>query len=67
MKQVTLNIPDRDYDFFIELLKKFNFIKIKEADFVIPEEHKKLVRERRKTAGKNDFIKWAEAKKTYGL
>ncbi len=52
MKQITLNIPDKEYDFFINLMKKFNFIKVKEADFVIPEEHKQEVRKRRKTAGK---------------
>lgn len=62
MKQVTLQIPDKEYDFFLNLLKKFNFIKIKEADFIIPEAHKELVRNRIATAKKSDFVEWSETK-----
>ncbi len=67
MKQVTLQIPDKEYEFFIQLLKKFNEVKIKEADFLIPEKHKELVRDRRRTAKKSDFIDWNVAKKSLGL
>lgn len=28
MKQVTLNIPDNKYPFFIELIKSLNFVKV---------------------------------------
>ena len=67
MKQVTLHIPDKEYEFFIKLLKKFGSVKIKEADFVIPEKHKELVRERRRTAKQNDFVDWDVAKKAFGI
>ena len=67
MKQITLNIPDKDYEFFVTLFKKFSSVKIKEADFVVPESHKELVRERRKTATKNDYIDWDEAKHIIGI
>jgi len=67
MKQITLNIPDKDYEFFITLFKKFSSVKIKEADFVVSESHKELVRERRKTATKNDYIDWDEAKRVIGI
>lgn len=68
MKQVTLNIPDKEYDFFMQLLKKFTSIKVKkEADFVIPESHKQLVRERRKNSKESDLVKWNDVKKSYGL
>ncbi len=63
MKQVTLQIPDKEYDFFLNLFKKFGFIKIKEGDFTIPEEHKNLVRNRIATAKESDYINWDEAKK----
>ncbi len=44
MKQVTLNIPDNKYKFFIELINNLGF---NELDNVhIPEEHKVIVRER---------------------
>jgi hypothetical protein len=67
MRQLTLNIPDKEYDFFLQLLKKFNFVKIKETDFEIPEEHKKLVIERRKNEDKTKQVKWNDVKHQYGL
>lgn len=30
MKQVTLNIPDNKYQFFLELVKSLNFVKVKD-------------------------------------
>lgn len=30
MKQITLNIPDSKYSFFMELVKSLNFVKISE-------------------------------------
>jgi len=67
MKQITLNIPDKEYDFFVQLMKKFSFIKIKETDFEIPEEHKKLMIERKKNADKSKNVKWNDIKNQYGL
>jgi len=67
MRQLTLSIPDKEYDFFMQLLKKFDSIKIKEEDFEIPEEHKQLVRERRKNSKESDLVKWNDIKKSYGL
>jgi len=44
MKQVTLNIPDNKYQFFLELVRNLGFDK--QEDIHIPEEHKDIVRER---------------------
>ena len=46
MKQVTLNIPDNKYQFFLELIKNLNFIKIDKGDRSVPEWQKEIVRER---------------------
>lgn len=67
MRQLTLNIPDKEYDFFLQLVKKFDFIKINESDFEIPEEHKKLVIERKKNEDKTKQVKWNDVKHQYGL
>jgi hypothetical protein len=32
MKQVTLNIPDDKYKFFLELIKSLNFVKVEAAE-----------------------------------
>ncbi|TAF95438.1 MAG: hypothetical protein EAZ32_07055 [Cytophagia bacterium] len=34
MKQITLTIPDREYSFFMRLLKSFNFVEVKETKTV---------------------------------
>jgi hypothetical protein len=62
MTEITLKIPDAKLTFFMELVKNLGF------DFTIPvdpipEEHKTIVRDRIKTAKKEDYISWDEARK----
>jgi len=61
MKQVVLNIPDKDYSYFIELFKRIPSLKVEDID--LPDWHKELVKKRIKTAKLSTFIPWAEAKK----
>ncbi len=61
MKQVTLNIPDSKYQFFIELIDNLGFDKAEEI--FIPEEHKAIVRERILNSNPEDLIPWEEARK----
>ena len=60
MKQVTLNIPEHQLEFFLQLVNKLGFEMTENLD--IPEEHKKIVRERIKTANPADLIPWDEAR-----
>lgn len=50
MKQVTLNIPESKYKFFMELVRNLG---LETNDIDIPEEHKKIVRERIKLSDAN--------------
>jgi hypothetical protein len=34
MKQITLTIPDREYSFFMRLLKSFTFVEVKKTKTV---------------------------------
>ena len=61
MKQITLNIPDNKYQFFLELVRNLGFEKAEELD--IPEEHKAIVRERIKNSKPEEMIPWHEARK----
>ncbi|MCK4664887.1 MAG: hypothetical protein KAT68_18595 [Bacteroidales bacterium] len=36
MQQIILNIPDNKYKFFLELIKNFNFVKVKEDEYIEP-------------------------------
>ncbi|MDH5399557.1 MAG: hypothetical protein OEX02_15515 [Cyclobacteriaceae bacterium] len=33
MKQITLNIPDNKFQFFMELIKNLNFVKVEEGSY----------------------------------
>ena len=52
MQQITLQIPDYKYSFFMELIENFSFIKITD-EIPIPEEHKKIVMDRIKSHEEN--------------
>jgi hypothetical protein len=64
MKNISVQIPDNKYPFFMELLKNFDFVKVKDEDIIIPEEHKQIVRERIKMSEKDPSrrLKWDDAK-----
>lgn len=64
MKQLTLKIPENKYQFIMELLKSFDYIKIETEEFSIPEEHKNIVRKRTE-ASKEDpsrLLDWDKVK-----
>jgi hypothetical protein len=62
MKEITLKVPDKKLNFFMELVKQLGF-EVTQDDLVIPEEHKEIVRKRIKNAKQEDFIPWEEARK----
>lgn len=62
MTEITLKIPDAKVSFFMELVQNLGFDFSMPTD-EIPEEHKQLVRQRIKTAKKEDYISWDEARK----
>jgi hypothetical protein len=67
MKQLTLNIPDNQYAFFLELVQKLGFVKIEELD--VPEEHKTIVRERMKKSRQDPdrLLDWEQAEGNFRL
>jgi len=69
MKHITLHIPENKYPFFMELLKNFDYVKIEENDIVIPEEHKKIVRERLQKSKENPsrILDWNKVKDNFKL
>jgi len=67
MKQLTIHIPERKYQFVLELLRSLNFVKIDAPameNFVITEEQKALVDEELKKIDKdpNYLLDWEEVK-----
>ena len=62
MTQVTLNIPDNEFNFFMKLIEKFNYVtEINEFEF--SQHMKDVLDERRNTSVSDDFIPWEEVKK----
>jgi hypothetical protein len=62
MTQITLNIPDNELSFFMQLIEKFNYETVIN-EFSVTEEMKNLLDERRSTSKVDDFVPWDEAKK----
>jgi hypothetical protein len=67
MKQVTLNIPDSKFQFFMELVKNLGLVKVDVID--IPEEHKEIVRQRIEASKKNPerLLDWEEIQNEFNL
>ncbi|WP_264536902.1 hypothetical protein [Flavobacterium sp. N1736] len=64
MTQITLNIPDNELSFFMQLIEKFNYETVIN-EFSVTEEMKNLLNERRSTSKVEDFLPWNEAKKQF--
>jgi len=60
MKEVTLKIPDKKLNFFLELVQQLG-IEVTGGAGDIPEEHKSVVRERIKNAKPENYTTWEEA------
>ena len=55
MKQITLNIPEQQVEFFMNLIERLGFETLQDN---IPEEHKKIVRDRVKNTNAQDYVSW---------
>ena len=70
MKHLTIEVKDNQYGFLMELLNKFSFVKVIEEptdEVVIPEWHKKIVKERLKKykADPARALNWDKVKKSF--
>jgi hypothetical protein len=61
MKELTLLVPEEQYDFILELVQKLG-VEVAAIE-TIPEEHKSLVRERILNEPAANYRAWSEAKK----
>lgn len=60
MKKVTLNVPDQKFEFFMNLMNELGF-EISEK-IEIPEEHKRIVRERIQSENPDEMVSWENAR-----
>jgi hypothetical protein len=60
MKQITLSVPEERYAFILELLNSIDFVSLENLD--IPEDHKEMVRERKRTATIDSIKNWDDVK-----
>lgn len=69
MRQVLLEIPDKKYNFIMELLKSFKYLKVEDNNISVPEEHKDIVRQRIKASNENPsrLLNWDEVKNQFNL
>ncbi len=64
MKEITLKIPDTQFDFFMELVRQLGLEIAGEDEMEIPEAHKAIVRERIKQSDENPgrLLDWEQVK-----
>lgn len=62
MARIVVNVPDEKLTEFNQAMNTMGF-QSKEEDFVVPEWHKEIVRERIKNTKEEDYIPWEEVKK----
>jgi hypothetical protein len=69
MRQVLLEIPDKKYNFIMELLKSFKYLKVEDNNISVPEEHKDIVRQRIKASNEDPsrLLNWDEVKNQFNL
>lgn len=53
MTQIVLSMPDKKVKDFLNFINDLNYVKVEEAEFVVPEWQKKEVRKRLKTLQKD--------------
>lgn len=68
MKQIVLSVPDNKFNFFMELVQNFKFVKIEKTiensnEFEVPEWHKEIIRERIKSSKPEDMLSWEDVEK----
>ncbi|MBK7587854.1 MAG: hypothetical protein IPI22_05705 [Bacteroidetes bacterium] len=59
MKNVTLSIPDGEYEFFMKLVEKFNYSNSEQI--TLSNEQKKILEERRSMNNTDNFLTLEEA------
>lgn len=71
MKQISIHIPDAQLSFMMELLRKFDFVKIDvpaaDTNFELTEEQKNLVEAERQRCKKDPdyLLDWEKVKNTF--
>lgn len=61
MKELIVKVPEHKIDFFMELAKELGIEA--EQQPAIPDEHKRIVRERIETTDPDSMLPWNEVKK----
>jgi hypothetical protein len=71
MPIVSLNVPDKELDFFLKLVDKFNYKQTILDTVAIPKAIQEMVIDRKKTAKTKDYVKAKDSvqklKKKYGF
>lgn len=62
MKQVVVTVPEKQFKFFLELINSLGFSNASEKEIIVPESHKKIIRERISTAGTKSYSDWDKVK-----
>jgi hypothetical protein len=67
MKEITLKIPQKNFDFFMQLIKQLGYVEVKKEVTEVPEHHKKIIGDRLKSMKKQDLLDWEKVKNDFNF
>ena len=65
MKRISLSLPEKEYPFFLKLVKNLSFVKVEKDVFYISEDEKNLVRRRIKNSTAENLKNWDVIKNSF--
>lgn len=64
MKEIILRIPENKVEFIMELFAHLG-IEVSSDEYIIPDEHKNIVRERIESTTSDNLISWSDARERF--
>ena len=65
MKEVTLRVPEKNFGFFIKLIRQLGYVEIPNEIKDVPDHHKKIISERLKTLNSKELFDWEKVKNDF--
>ncbi len=67
MKEITLRVPEKNFSFFMKLVRQLGYVEIPTEVRDVPEHHKKIISYRLKNLRTEDLLDWDKIKNDFIL
>jgi len=67
MKEITLRVPEKNFGFFMKLVRQLGYVEIPMEVKDVPEHHKRIISDRLKNLKTEDLLDWDKIKNDFIL